>query len=888
MKTTTPLVKIAILVIIAISSIKLQAQEKCGYDMAHDYFMSTDVAYSKNNKETEERIKEFITNKSQKQMATGVLDIPVVVHIVNIGEPLGTGSNIPDAQIIGAIQGMNDKYKSLNGFGVDMLINFCLAVRDPNGNATSGINRVDGSAVTNYINSGMYAIANVSPASCFNNYAAIKDLSKWPTQNYLNIWVVYKYCLSAGLNLYGQATGQTGGAYDGVTILYTQMTQSSITLAHEVGHMLLLNHTFQGDGGGGTCPVDTSCANNGDLVCDTPPHKTNDWGATNPCTATGIWDNSRYNYMGYAWAAGPTATFNETTCRFTQGQKDRARAAIFALTTENYLNSNACTPPSAVDAGIKIFSYPISSTYTTNCSFPNMLSPIVQLKNYGMNPLTSATINYKADNNSFSSYSWTGNLLKDSSAYVTLPGIAVSQGAHTFIAYTTNPNGVTDTYNSNDSANTTITYTLNQTSDLSLTSTGVDPTCSAGNNGSASVSAVSSASKFIVTENFEGSTDWTIVNGSEINHWIIGSATANGGNKAIYITTDNLTNSYQLNTSSSVHLYKDFYFPVGATNIKIKFDYKCNGEGGGFNGVDRIRVYLLPTTTFPQAGYQLGASPFVALSIGSYYTQATFKTDSITGLDANAGLIKRIDFNWRNNASGGVQSPAAIDNIIVSYDLPAISTYSYSWNAAPTQNTATASALPAGTYNVIVTDANNCTNTTSVVLNQPAAYTALITANNPTTFCLGDSVTLTSSAANSYSWSNGAITQSTVIKTSGSYFVNPTNANGCIGVSNIISVTVNPAGNCAAGVVENNDITELNIFPNPASEYLTIEGGVKENGTHNLMIVNEIGQALVNEQFSIKNNFMLKTISIKELPVGIYFIQLTSEKNRLVKKITKE
>lgn len=877
MKTTLTNYKIAAMIIFAIFSIRVKAQEICGYDQARDYFLSTDPAYKTSSDELEAKIRAIIQNQSHNRMSTGVIDVPVVVHVVHIGEAVGTGSNISDAQILGAIQGMNDKYKATNGFGVDMQINFCLAVRDPNGNPTTGINRVNGAAVTNYVSSGMYAIAGISPASCFNNYAAIKDLSKWPTASYLNIWVVYKYCLSAGLNLYGQATGQTGSPYDGVTIHYLQMTQSSITLAHEVGHMLLLNHTFQGDGGGGTCPVDTSCANNGDLVCDTPPHRTNDWGASNPCTASGIWDNSRYNYMAYAWAAGPTATFNENTCRFTQGQKDRARAAIFALTSENYLNSLACTPPSPLDAGIRRIIYPVTTTYTSDCTFPNGISPMVQLNNYGMSTLTSVTINYKIDGNPAATYVWTGTLLKDSSVNVTLPLTSFPQGPHTFEAYTSNPNGLTDGYNLNDSSNTAMSYLLNQTSSMTLSTSTTDPTCAGGSNGSATVSAVSSPSKFQVKEDWEGSTDWIIVNGSEVNHWMIGTATASSGSKSIYVTNNNITNTYQVNASSSVHVYKDFYFPPGATNIKIKFDWKAEGEGGGFSGVDRLRVYLIPTSQFPQSGYQLGTAPsFTGTSIGSYYSQPTFKTDSIMGLDANAGSVKRLVFNWRNNAAAGTQSPAALDNIIVSYDLPAISSYTYSWNTAPVQATPLATALAANTYSVIVTDANNCTANASVIINDPAPFNVSITANDTTSFCPGDSVVLSSSPASSYLWSNGATAQNATITTSGTYSVTATDANGCSGTSPAISVTVLPMSICAAGIAEGAEISQPVIFPNPASDMLSISIPSVQNGNYRLIIRNAIGQVVTDETVKVQNNSLSELIPVKEFEKGIYFLTIES------------
>ena len=67
---------------------------------------------------------------------------------------------------------------------------------------------------------------------------------------------------------------------------------------------------------------------------------------------------------------------------------------------------------------------------------------------------------------------------------------------------------------------------------------------------------------------------------------------------------------------------------------------------------------------------------------------------------------------------------------------------------------------------------------------------ASITANGSTTFCSGESVTLTSSAGTSYLWSTGATTQSIVVTTSGSYTVTVKDGNGCSAVSPATDVTV--------------------------------------------------------------------------------------------------
>lgn len=116
---------------------------------------------------------------------------------------------------------------------------------------------------------------------------------------------------------------------------------------------------------------------------------------------------------------------------------------------------------------------------------------------------------------------------------------------------------------------------------------------------------------------------------------------------------------------------------------------------------------------------------------------------------------------------------------------------SYLWSNGATSKSITVSA--AGTYYVSVTAASGCTGISAsktVTVNELPAAT--ITPNNLTTFCQGGSVTLSSSAASSYLWSNGATTQDIIVSNSGNYSVTVTNANGCSASSDATAVTVNP------------------------------------------------------------------------------------------------
>jgi len=320
-----------ILIIISLLFFEMQSKgqsAQCATDFIHNNLMQTDSAYRNQIVTLESQVEAITQNPENNELRSTLYTIPVVVHVIHLGEPIGTGSNITDIQIQQAIAGLNDRFRNINGLGVDVELEFCLASKDPNGNSTNGINRVDGSSVPNYSANGITPTGN----PCSGAVATvIKDLSRWPVSDYYNIWVVSEICNGGFV---GYASYPVGGLYDGLVIVSTSMTSTSGTLPHEVGHGFFLYHTFNGDGGNVSCPVDTNCLIDGDRVCDTPPHKQSDCGTTNPCTSSGVWDNSRYNYMAYC----PLVN------RFTQGQKDRIRATAIVAPRASLLTSVGCGP----------------------------------------------------------------------------------------------------------------------------------------------------------------------------------------------------------------------------------------------------------------------------------------------------------------------------------------------------------------------------------------------------------------------------------------------------------------------------------------------------------------------------------------------------------------
>jgi len=74
-----------------------------------------------------------------------------------------------------------------------------------------------------------------------------------------------------------------------------------------------------------------------------------------------------------------------------------------------------------------------------------------------------------------------------------------------------------------------------------------------------------------------------------------------------------------------------------------------------------------------------------------------------------------------------------------------------------------------------------------------AVQSSTITASGTTTFCMGDSVVLTSSSATSYLWNNSSTDSSISVHSSGNYFATVTFINGCTATSDTITVTVHPS-----------------------------------------------------------------------------------------------
>ena len=117
--------------------------------------------------------------------------------------------------------------------------------------------------------------------------------------------------------------------------------------------------------------------------------------------------------------------------------------------------------------------------------------------------------------------------------------------------------------------------------------------------------------------------------------------------------------------------------------------------------------------------------------------------------------------------------------------------YAYLWDDGAASTTASVNGLGAGTYNVIVTDAQGCTQTTPSTITDGAAGTATTAIdNNVSCFGVcdgGATVTVVGGTGPfTYLWNNGETTLVATALCAGTNSVDVTDANGCV-----ISVTAN-------------------------------------------------------------------------------------------------
>lgn len=268
----------------------------------------------------ERETKDFMANSALKVAAPPYI-IPVVFHVIYTTN----AGNISDAQIVDQVRILNEEFNRLQpdtaltppafkSRAAAFDVEFRLATLDPSGNCTNGINRIYNTL-----------------SNCSFEEDDVKALSYWPSNKYLNVWVVQSmhYSSSMDCNGGGYATFPGGSPLlDGINIRGDLIgsigtAASNVSwgnfkgryLIHELGHWFNLRHIWG----------DQTCGN--DLVADTPPAVSSNSGCPvfprrpfSSCAGSDGDGEMFTNYMDY--------TNGSCLNMFTAGQVARMTACI--------------------------------------------------------------------------------------------------------------------------------------------------------------------------------------------------------------------------------------------------------------------------------------------------------------------------------------------------------------------------------------------------------------------------------------------------------------------------------------------------------------------------------------------------------------------------------
>ena len=368
-------------------------------------------------------VKKHKEMRAASKVAATIITIPVVVHVIHSGQAVGTAPNISDAQVQSQITVLNEDFRRMlgtNGYntsnvGADVEIEFKLALQDPNGNPTNGIDRVNFGQPT-------WSLDDIE--------TTVKPATSWNPSQYLNMWTVaFSNSNDLGYAQFPDPSGLPGlftdngnantdgvvSGYsvfgsrnhpDGSTFTLDATYNLGRTMTHEVGHFLGLRHIWGDD----------PCAD--DFCADTPVHHKANYGCPQTildCNSVGF--EMVQNYMDYT----------DDSCMniFTVNQKDRITVIMNNAARRSSLKTS--TKANAItlfanDAEVKIegANYKVD-TQNATCTTPPASNKQVSIYNRGTSTLTSVSLNYNMNGGTNQTYNWNGSLAPNKSVIVSLP-----------------------------------------------------------------------------------------------------------------------------------------------------------------------------------------------------------------------------------------------------------------------------------------------------------------------------------------------------------------------------------------------------------------------------------------------------------------------------------
>ena len=355
-----------------------QESVRCGTPHYMERLKAEDPDLESRMARNEVILRNYSSDVQNQRTASTIITIPVVFHILY----RNSTQNISQSRILDQLAVLNADYARLNADTTNTPapfkslagasnVRFCLAQRDPAGNATTGIIRKLVTAT------GYDPISN----------DAIKFSSQggddaWPTTDCLNVWVANFNGFSNSILGISQMPGGSA-ATDGCCVRYESVGGSAFpgtmsgfnygrTLTHEVGHWLALYHTWGDDGG--------SCTGS-DNVNDTPNQSAENYN----CPTFPLLDNCAPNSPGVMFMSYMDYVNDNCMNMFSIGQTNRLYQALTIL-RPTVQNSDGCLAPVGMEeitfaTEVSVYPNPSTGFVTLTGNLRNRTNMVIRVSN---------------------------------------------------------------------------------------------------------------------------------------------------------------------------------------------------------------------------------------------------------------------------------------------------------------------------------------------------------------------------------------------------------------------------------------------------------------------------------------------------------------------------
>lgn len=476
------------------------------------------------------------------------------------------------------------------------------------------------------------------------------------------------------------------------------------------------------------------------------------------------------------------------------------------------------------------------------------------------------------------------------------------------------PGNYTVTVNGANSCSSTQSVTVASTNAITLSSNATATTCG-NNNGTASTSITAGTGPFTYAWSPGGATTASVSNLAANTYTVTvtgaggctatGTVTVNASTPLSVTPSSTTANCNQSDGSASVSVsggsgsYSYSWTPGGATTATINNVTSGNysvsiDDGSGCTAIQSVTVANNTTLTSSAVGTNVscgsnndgtidltvsgGTGPYTyAWSPGGASTQdlsgLTAGTYSVTVTDQSTGCLSNTSYTVGSDNTMDIASvvehetckgyhDGSIDLTITGSNGP----FTYAWtpNVGTTQDL---SGLYGGAYSVTVTDqGTGCSTNLNFTVQDGYNFPVSISQD-------GD--TLTATASPNYQWyHNGVLipgaTNQTYIITEGGYFYCIVGSQNCEFTSN----TLETSCICSNSIEETSVFQGISVYPNPATDELTVEITLRSYEQASISLVDVTGRRLWMRNEGDKADEFEWKIPVSDIAAGNYFVRV--------------